>query len=605
MFSEFFQTEKSLRSDRLRYRNKRPVLYKYAETEVFSAYLYSEEMTRERSKGQVFGNGARGIKEFLRKFAIRNQDAVGMIRYWLLAVFLLFSTSTYASYDKETEAVLRELDKTIARKAVYQKEKATELARLRNKLLHADNDALRSACAYELANAYLHFQADSSLHYLNLHERFYKQAYPDKENWQAVIMRAMVMGIMGMYNEALEALKQVPAPPEDIELRRSYYRAFRAYYGWLADYTVTDKERYLTQMDAYRDSILQYSQSDTEKYISTADKMIMYHKPKDAIELLNLVPVNTAGMQNQAYLYYTYQAAYESLGERHRQIYYLARTAITDIKMAVREYAALQKLAFLIYEDGDIERAYRYLSCAMQDAIACHTHLRTLEATKIFPIIDKAYTQEREQKTVFEQRLLIAISILAFFFIVAAAYFYYWMKKLAAMRRNLYYTNKKLNRLNADLEQTGKIKEVYIARYLEKCVSYIDKLEQYRRSLEKLAMASKIDELYKVIKSEQFLKEERKNFYTEFDRSFMELFPHFIDDFNALLTEDAEIIPKSYEILNTELRIFALIRLGITDASQIAHFLGYSLATVYNYRSKIRNKARGDKDKFEDAVMRL
>ena len=179
------------------------------------------------------------------------------------------------------------------------------------------------------------------------------------------------------------------------------------------------------------------------------------------------------------------------------------------------------------------------------------------------------------------------------------------MKNLSLVRQNLSHTNEKLKAANENLEQTGKIKEVYIARYLDRCVSYLNKLEQYRRSLEKLAMASRIEELFKAIRSEQFLRDERKNFYTEFDKSFLELFPNFIEDFNNLLAEDARIYPKPNELLNTELRIFALIRLGVTDANSIAHFLGYSLATVYNYRSKIRNRAKGDKDRFELEVMKL
>ena len=173
------------------------------------------------------------------------------------------------------------------------------------------------------------------------------------------------------------------------------------------------------------------------------------------------------------------------------------------------------------------------------------------------------------------------------------------------MRRRLYEANRKLVSANQNLAETGKIKEVYIARYLDKCVGYLEKLEQYRRSLEKLAMASKIEELFKTIRSEQFLRDERKLFYNEFDKSFLDLFPNFIEDFNALLQEEGKIYPKSGELLNTELRIFALIRLGVTDANRIAHFLGYSLATVYNYRSKIRNKAAGDKEAFEQAVMNL
>ena len=118
-------------------------------------------------------------------------------------------------------------------------------------------------------------------------------------------------------------------------------------------------------------------------------------------------------------------------------------------------------------------------------------------------------------------------------------------------------------------------------------------------------MASRIDDLFKAIKSEQFIRDERKDFYNEFDKSFLELFPHFIASFNKLLIEEGRIYPKSGELLTTELRIFALIRLGVTASNKIAHFLGYSLATIYNYRSQLRNKAIGDKEHFEHAVMNL
>lgn len=201
--------------------------------------------------------------------------------------------------------------------------------------------------------------------------------------------------------------------------------------------------------------------------------------------------------------------------------------------------------------------------------------------------------------------MLISVSLLSLFLLIAIFYLYRWMKKLSVMRRNLSLANKQMSAVNAELEQTGKIKEVYIARYLDRCVNYLDKLETYRRSLAKLAMASRIEDLFKAIKSEQFIRDERDEFYNEFDRSFLKLFPNFISAFNNLLVEEGRVYPKSDELLTTELRIFALIRLGVVDSNRIAHFLGYSLATIYNYRSRIRNKAAGDKDQFEQNVMNL
>ena len=240
-----------------------------------------------------------------------------------------------------------------------------------------------------------------------------------------------------------------------------------------------------------------------------------------------------------------------------------------------------------------------------RQAVAANARLRFLEVAQIYPIIDRAYSTLKAKEKTTSRNMLISISLLAVLLIFTSFYLYYWMKKLSVMRKNLYTTNQQLIKANQSLQETGKIKEVYITKYLDKCVNYLEKLEQYRRSLEKLAMASKTNELFKAIKSEEFLRNERKVFYQEFDKSFLDLFPNFIHDFNQLLQEDASIFPKKEEQLTTELRIFALIRLGVTDANHIAHFLGYSLATVYNYRSKIRNKAKGDKDTFEQEVMNL
>lgn len=154
-------------------------------------------------------------------------------------------------------------------------------------------------------------------------------------------------------------------------------------------------------------------------------------------------------------------------------------------------------------------------------------------------------------------------------------------------------------------ERALRLREEVIVRCLMHSVGLMDRQEAYRRSLVKLAMASRVDDLYKAIRLEGPFQDERKDFYTSFDEIFLELFPDFIDSFNALLVKEGRFRPKPGERLTTELRIFALIRLGMTHTSAIARFLGYSQATVYNYRSKMRNRAKGDKETFEQEVMRL
>lgn len=508
-----------------------------------------------------------------------------------------------ASYRKSLES----LDEVIGEKARYQAEREQTISQLKLFLSNAPDAVESYKLCGELFRIYLHFQADSALYYLKRKTNYWEKMNHKDLNPDLVINRAEVMGLMGMYNEALQELRKLKVDELSEDTKRYYYHTFRTCYGWLADYTVEKqaKAQYRKLTDCYRDSILITSLPGINRSLAQAEKALLSSKPDEAIAIVTKLLSTPMEMQQKAYINFTLASAYEAKGEVDMQIFYLAQTAITDLKIAVREYASLQKLARLMYEKGDLERAYRYLSCSMEDAVACNARLRFLEVTEFYPIIDRAYSEKVMQERRMGWILFLSVSILALLLIVLAIYLYYGMKKLSLMRRNLSVANKELKVVNETLEQTGKIKEVYIARYLDRCVSYLDKLEQYRRSLEKLAMASRMEDLFKAIRSEQFLRDERKSFYSEFDKSFLELFPDFIADFNDLLVEEGKVYPKPGELLNTELRIFALIRLGVTDANRIAHFLGYSLATVYNYRSKIRNRAKGDKEGFEQEVMEL
>ena len=498
-------------------------------------------------------------------------------------------------------AVLLELDEAIARKHEFHARKEARIADLRRRLHYAADTLEQYALCEELFDEYLHYQADSAVHYLNRRLSLLPSCGQDDLKARAYIDRAAVMGVTGMYAAAVEVLTAIPTEKLEPETLVEYYRACRSCYGWMADYSLArqGKRRYMEQTDRYRDSILLVDDPVTAD-IARAERAALGGNAEEAVDILRkYLDGEGADEEMMSYLNYTMYEAYAAKGDTARQAYYLARTALWDLQRAVREYASLHKLARLLYEGGDLDRAYAYLNCSMEDAVACHARLRSLEVTEIYPIIDRAYHEQEAHERAVVTGLLIGISVLALMLVAAVAYLYRWMKKLAAMRRDLSEANKQLQEANRDLEQTGRIKEVYIARYLDRCVAYLDKWEQYRRQLEKHAMASKLDALFKDIRNDQFLRDERKAFYRDFDKAFLELFPRFIDSFNALVQEDGRLAPKPGELLNTELRIFALIRLGVTDTSRIAHFLGYSLATVYNYRSKMRNKAVGDKDKFE------
>lgn len=527
----------------------------------------------------------------------------------ILFLILFIAEGCFISISAQgsDQRILEQLDKAISQKEKFKNDREAVISQIKQRLNYATDNTERYKLCGELFNLYLHYQADSACHYIRRKEYYNSLQSQPERDIEISINRAEVRGVMGMYNEALTELQTIHPHELSSPNLEYYYFTIRACYGWMADNTVDPhvKQTYLKKTELYRDSLLKILPQGSDRSIVLAEKMILSGQADQAIPILNKVLTSPLDMQEKAYAYYTLSLAYEAKKDTDMEIYYLAQTALIDLKASVREYAALQKLARLVYQQGDPERAYNYVSCSMKDAVACNARLRFLEVTEFYPIIDKAYSDKKAQEKRLGRILTLSITGLAVCLILLAFYLYHGLRKLSLMRKNLSKSNKELVALNQQLQQTGKIKEVYIARYLDRCVSYLDKLEQYRRSLEKLAMASRIEDLFKAIRSADFLREERKNFYNEFDKSFLELFPNFIHDFNNLLNEDGKIEPKPGEILNTELRIFALIRLGVTDANRIAHFLGYSLATVYNYRSKIRNKAKGDKDNFEQEVMSL
>lgn len=537
----------------------------------------------------------------LKKYLIRN------LTCYLLFLLLVSPLSLFAKHTDLNKAVLKKLDDIISKKETYQIQREKEITDLKVQLAHSTDPVRKYELYASLFGAYLHYQADSALHYINREMEILPQLNrPELEN-EIIINRATAMGVMGMYIEAMEQLAKINPKELNEWTLLSYYQTYRACYGWLADYTTNknEKEKYLKKTDLYRDSIIAAMPPEANKTIVLAERCIMNGKADTAVGMLNDALKDMEDERQKVYIYYTLSEAYSVKKDVEKEVYYLILTAIADLESSVREYASLQKLAHLMYELGDIDRAYKYLSCSMEDAVACNARLRFIEVTEFFPIIDKAYKLKEEKERAVSRAMLISVSLLSLFLLIAIFYLYRWMKKISVMRRNLSLANKQMSVVNKELEQTGKIKEVYIARYLDRCVNYLDKLETYRRSLAKLAMSSRIDDLFKAIKSEQFIRDERNEFYNEFDKSFLKLFPNFITSFNNLLVEEARIYPKSDELLTTELRIFALIRLGVVDSNKIAHFLGYSLATIYNYRSRMRNKAVGDKDQFEQDVMNL
>lgn len=529
----------------------------------------------------------------------------------------------HAADSSRADSLLLKLDQAIKERPIYMEQKELKLVELKRLLHRQIPDEERFAILGTLLDEYRSFNTDSALHMAEEREqiaiRLGNREYIDN----ARMNKADVLGMTGMYKEVMDLMRNIHIDRLPVDIHPYYYHIYRTVYGLMADYAVTayEKKLYTELTDKYRDSLLLVNKDNLLIHtLIQSDQYNVRNEYDKAIRLLtDYLALQKDYEHDVAICAYTLSESYRLKGGKEKEKEYLIVSAMADMKTAVREYISLRKLAVLLYQEGDIERAYSYVKICMEDAAACNARLRKLEILEIFPIINDAYQQKTEKQQEQMKWALVSISLLSLFLLLAIFYVYKQMKKVAAARREVIDANKRLKELNDELHlsnaqlkeanhsitENSYLKEEYIGRYMDQCSVYLEKMDNYRRSLGKIAATGNVEELYKNIKSSKFIEGELKEFYTNFDNTFLQLFPTFVEDFNALLADDEQISLKAGERMNTELRIFALIRLGITDSVKIAQFLRYSVTTIYNYRTKVRNKAAGDRDLLEQEVMTI
>lgn len=537
-----------------------------------------------------------------------------------LLILILLPLGVFA--QQNTDSLLKVLDETVDNYQFYSDKKEDELNKLKVQLKSTRSDTEKYDICGQLYNNYSAYKSDSALVYawkkLAIAERL-----NNKRNLaDSRLNLAAIMSINGMYKESMDLLNTINIE-EAPDLKAYYFHIYRTIYGFMRDYAVSSQVRkaYESKTAQYRDSLLIVNAPNSSTHIMVkSDQLIVNKKYDDALTLLlKYFPTIKDNLHDKAIIAYSIALAFEGKKDKTQEKYWLTISAINDIQSATKEYISLRNLAFLLYEQGDIDRAYKYMKRSLEDALFCNARLRTYEISKMMPVIDKAYQHQTESRQQLMATFLISVSILSLLLMIAVFFIYRQMKKLAIARKNLSTANDQLNDLNHELylinnelkftnktlSESNLIKEEYIGRYMDQCSEYIDKLDNYRRSLNKTATSGKMEDLLKAIKSKDMVEEELKEFYNNFDITFLQLFPTFVDDFKKLLIDDEYVQIKQGLHMNTELRIYALVRLGITDSVKISHFLRCSLSTVYNYRTKIRNKAIGNREEFEDKIMKI
>ena len=539
----------------------------------------------------------------------------------VIAAFLSFFPSLWAG---SSDSLLVKLNQTIEQRPSYMQRKEEALETLRQSLrkLSAGNVEGRMNLYEALWQENRSYNTDSSLFYATALSQLAQQAGNEEQKQNALLHRATALMTIGMFKEADEIIKPLREGGILPGQRSQFFHLGRSLFGLMADYAVTaqDKAAYASLTDDFRDSLLTIYEAGSNMYrMIYADKLTAHGKYAEALrELLPFTP--TGDGRFDAGYHYTIAEAYYHMGRIEEARHYYTLAAISDMQSDTREYIALRKLAVILFQSGDIDRAYHYLTLCMADAKACNARLRILEILDTFPVVNEAYLEKKQQQQRVITGILIAISLLVVSLIFAIFSVLKQKKALQQAQTDLAYANSQLNEVNRTLveyneemkrqnqliTETSYLKEAYITQYMDQCSSYLEKMESFRKRLRQLLSAGKTKEIQQALTSyNQEVETELAEFYDSFDTTFINLFPTFVEDFNALLREDEQVQLKPGQKLNTELRVFALIRLGITDSTKIAHFLRYSVTTIYNYRTRMRNRARGDRDELEKQVMEI
>ena len=540
------------------------------------------------------------------------------MRLFLYILLILMPVSamakqTLAITDITDERHLLELlDSYIEKRDVYAKQKEEKLKQLKLCLRTADNNAARLAILDKIYREYYTYRYDSALVYA---DRGLALSQSDKDVYFTTlnrINRAAVLSTGGLYSQSEALLNEIGKEGVPPRLRQYYYYTFT----WLYSYweSFCDKSEFKDDMHKKKQHYLKLTVSATSNdntalhaYLSGELAFMQNPLGKNVLSLYTKAlmhsPVNSRVHASAAYSVARY---YREIGKTQLYEKYIIEAAISDMVCPLKENLALQEFSTYLYKKGAkyADHAARYIYCSMEDAKFYNNRLRMLEISNILPIIATANQEALAHKERIVRGVLAVVSFMSLVLFAMAFFGYKQNKWLARSRREIRSQNRQLTELNEKLIATNHRRETYMRLFMDISAVYIRKLIEYRKLVSRKIKANQAADLLKTINSYNLAEEEATTFYTRFDRAFIELYPGFVDELNALLMPEAQIELPSPNSLTTEARIYALMRLGVTDSQEIATLLFYSTQTIYNYKSAMRTRAI-NRDTFDEDISRL
>ncbi len=530
-------------------------------------------------------------------------------KFFFLAGFsiLLFSCKKETSTVLETPEI-KKLSTVLENKMKFRSAKEKQILELKQQL----NDKKKTQedifeINKSLSDNYFGFQSDSVIVYLQKNFALAKAANNKEWYYETLISKSSLLNSIGLFTESkmiLDSIKtDLPQP-----LLFSYNSTSESLYTNLYEYSSSNE----MFADVYREKLLEfyhkgYSSSD-DPVFKDLFRYNIYKMNKDwkngiacIDRFIAAVPPKT---RLKAIGFYCKAFAEGQIGNIAAQKKYLALSAIEDVESATTENRSLGELAYLLYKEGDYKTAYFFLGSAIDDANFYNARFRTFQISKIQPIIEKAYTLQINKTNEKLKLSLIVISIMLVLLGVVIYLIVRQLKIIARSRKELKIANKNLHILNLKLDEANRIKEEYVAYFINQCSIYLDKFDRYKKLISLRLSMGQVKKLSEMVNNKKNDEMDIDELYHNFDKAFLRIYPNFVVEVNKLLKPEEHYDLKS-GTLNTELRIYALIRLGIKDTAQISEFLRYSLRTIYNYRSKVKAKSVIENDDFEAKIMQI
>ncbi len=496
----------------------------------------------------------------------------------------------------QEDQLLKELNAVISDRPKYEKIKLQRLESLREELKRSPKQNLEKQFVIlsKLTEEYKTFIYDSAFSYSL---RLLQVAYAQRDSVKIAHAKNQLGFILlssGMFTETLDSLKNLPMKHMPDTIRADYYSIMSRTYYDLVDFDrdLFYKTRYAKLGTAYIDSAKNLFPPDSYDHIYLrANRNLKNENNQQALaDLELLLKRKDLTLHQEAITASTLSYYFETRDQPEEAIIYLAHAAIADIKGSIKETVAIYRLAELLYEKGDIKNAYTYIQLAMEDATFYGARQRKVQVGSILPVIATAKLNGVDEQRKIWLIYSSLITVLTILVLVFAFLIFKQLKKRKAAERAL--------------QEANKIKEEYIGYYFNVNSEYVSKIEAFKKSIEMKLMTKKVDDI-KLTVNNINTKKEREELYTSFDQIFLKLFPDFVEVFNSYFPDEDKIVLKEGQLMNTELRIFALMRMGIHDAEKIAKILDYSINTIYNYKARVKGKSFVPNEEFEKKIMEI